>query len=154
MITNSKRKNKTNIIYIEPNFNFSELSIGDMKALQKYYKRVEDSRGTYEQVAGRVLDYNYSIEENGTYIVNFKITAGNEVSRAIPKSTTSSNSKTKGPVANPLLFNTWINQIESDFSLPDLSTIVTEKEDKKHFFNWGITNDNKAYESLSNASAC
>jgi hypothetical protein len=129
--------------------NFAELSVGEIESIRKYYQKVEKSRGTYEQVAGRVLDYNYSIEENGTYIVNFKITAGNEVSRAIPKSTTSSNSKTKGPVANPLLFNTWINQIESDFSLPDLSTIVTEKEDKKHFFNWGITNDNKAYESLS-----
>jgi hypothetical protein len=129
--------------------NFADLSIGDIESLRKYYQRVEDSRGTYEQIAGKVLEYSYSIQENGTYIVTFKISGGNEVSRAIPKSTTSSNSKSKGPSATPMSFNTWINQIESDFSLPDLSTIVTEKDDKKHFYNWGITNDNKAYESLS-----
>lgn len=129
--------------------NFADLSVGDIESLRKYYQRVEDSRGTYEQIAGKVLEYSYSIQENGTYLVNFKITAGNEVSRAIPKSTTSTNSKSKGTTAVPMSFDTWINQIESDFNLPDLSTIVTEKEDKKHFFNWGITNDNKAYESLS-----
>jgi len=129
--------------------NFADLSVGDIESLRKYYKRVEESRGTYEQIAGKVLDYTYSIQDNGTYVVSFKITAGNEVSRAIPKSTTSTNSKTKGPTINPMMFDTWINQIESDFNLPDLSTIVTKKDDEKHFFNWGITNDNKAYESLS-----
>ena len=129
--------------------NFADLAIGDIESLRKYYQRVEESRGTYEQIAGRVLDYTYSIEENGTYLVNFKVTAGNEVSRAIPKSTTSTNSKTKGTPPNPMVFDTWINQIESDFGLPELSTIVTEKKDKKHFFNWGIANSNKSYESLS-----
>jgi len=129
--------------------NFSELSIGDMKALQKYYKRVEDSRGTYEQVAGKVLDYTYSIEENGTYVVVLKITAGNEVSRAIPKSTTTASGKTKGTTVKPDDFNTWINQIEVDFGLPQLSEVVTKSDDSKYFFNWGVANADKGYESLS-----
>jgi hypothetical protein len=129
--------------------NFSDLSIGDIKALQKYYKRVEDSRGTYEQVAGRVLDYTYIIEENGTYLVNLKITGGNEVSRAIPKSTTTANGKTRGTTAKVGDFNTWINQIEADFGLPQLSEVVSIKDDEKHFFNWGVANSDKGYESLS-----
>jgi len=129
--------------------NFSELSIGDMKALQKYYKRIEDSRGTYEQVAGKVLDYTYSIEENGTYVVVLKITAGNEVSRAIPKSTTTASGKTKGTTVKPDDFNTWINQIEVDFGLPQLSEVVTKSDDSKYFFNWGVANADKGYESLS-----
>jgi len=129
--------------------NFSELSIGDMKALQKYYKRVEDSRGTYEQVAGKVLDYTYSIEENGTYVVVLKITAGNEVSRAIPKATTTASGKTKGTSVKPDDFNTWINQIEVDFGLPQLSEVVTKSDDSKYFFNWGVANADKGYESLS-----
>ena len=129
--------------------NFSELSIGDMKALQKYYKRVEDSRGTYEQVAGKVLDYTYSIEENGTYVVVLKITAGNEVSRAIPKATTTASGKTKGTTVKPDDFNTWINQIEVDFGLPQLSEVVAKSDDSKYFFNWGVANADKGYESLS-----
>lgn len=129
--------------------NFSELSIGDMKALQKYYKRVEDSRGTYEQVAGKVLDYTYSIEENGTYVVVLKITAGNEVSRAIPKATTTASGKTKGTNVKPDDFNTWINQIEVDFGLPQLSEVVAKSNDSKYFFNWGVANADKGYESLS-----
>jgi|694.fasta_scaffold30141_5 hypothetical protein len=129
--------------------NFSELSIGDMKALQKYYKRVEDSRGTYEQVAGKVLDYTYSIEENGTYVVVLKITAGNEVSRAIPKATTTASGKTKGTSVKPDDFNTWINQIEVDFGLPQLSEVVAKSNDSKYFFNWGVANADKGYESLS-----
>ena len=129
--------------------NFSELSIGDIKALQKYYKRVEDSRGTYEQVAGKVLDYTYSIEENGTYVVSLKITAGNEVSRAIPKATTTASGKTKGTNVKADDFNTWINQIEFDFGLPQLSEVVTKSDDSKYFFNWGVANADKGYESLS-----
>jgi hypothetical protein len=129
--------------------NFSELSIGDIKALQKYYKRVEDSRGTYEQVAGKVLDYTYSIEENGTYVVVLKITAGNEVSRAIPKATTTASGKTKGTNVKADDFNTWINQIEFDFGLPQLSEVVTKSDDSKYFFNWGVANADKGYESLS-----
>lgn len=129
--------------------NFSELAIGDIKALQKYYKRVEDSRGTYEQVAGRVLDYTYSIEENGTYVVVLKITGGNEVSRAIPKATTTAIGKSKGTTVKPDDFNTWINQIEVDFGLPQLSEIVKQSDDSKHFFNWGVANADKGYESLS-----
>jgi hypothetical protein len=129
--------------------NFSDLSIGDIKALQKYYKRVEDSRGTYEQVAGKVLDYTYAIEENGTYLVNLKITGGNEVSRSIPKSTTTTIGKTNGTLAKVDDFDSWINQIEVDFGLPQLSEVVSKSADEKHFFNWGVANSSKGYESLS-----
>lgn len=149
-----KSINLSNILVDKSNYdtfcsNFSELSIGDIKALQKYYKRVEDSRGTYEQVAGKVLDYTYSIEENGTYLVVLKITAGNEVSRAIPKSTTTASGRTQGTMVKPDDFNTWINQIEVDFGLPQLSEIVSKSSDAKHFFNWGVANADKGYESLS-----
>jgi hypothetical protein len=149
-----KSVNLQNVLVDKSNYdtfcsNFSELAIGDIKALQKYYKRVEDSRGTYEQVAGRVLDYTYSIEENGTYVVVLKITGGNEVSRAIPKATTTINGKTKGTTVKPDDFNTWINQIEVDFGLPQLSEVVTKSDDSKHFFNWGVANADKGYESLS-----
>jgi hypothetical protein len=84
-----------------------------------YVTRVEASLGSFDLVAGKVTDYNFSIEPDGTYIVDIEISQGNQISLAIPHSTPTQTSKIKTPPKD--LEFTAANQIEelmaADFNL-------------------------------------
>ena len=48
-------------------------------------------------VAGKVLDYSFSVDADGTYSVNMEISQGNQISLAIPHSRVNQNSVTPTP---------------------------------------------------------
>jgi len=60
-----------------------------------YINRVEASLGSFDLVAGKVTDYNFSIDTDGTYNVDIDISQGNQISLAIPHSKPAEKSKTK-----------------------------------------------------------
>lgn len=63
---------------------FSQYYRSDTDAIAQYLERVEQSLGSYDLVAGKVLDYSFSIAADGTYDVSFEVSQGNQVSMAIP----------------------------------------------------------------------
>lgn len=63
---------------------FSNYFRGNAKAFQEYVVATEKSLGTYDRVAGKIMDYSFSIQEDGTYDVMIEISSGNQVSLAIP----------------------------------------------------------------------
>jgi len=63
---------------------FSDYYRASVKAFANYTTRLQQSLGTYDFVAGKVTDYNFSIESDGTYMVSIEITQGNQISMAIP----------------------------------------------------------------------
>ena len=73
--------------------NFSDYYRSSTDAIVKYLNRIEQSLGTYDLVAGKVMDYNFSIGESGTYKVMLEITQGNQVSLAIPHNPPKKGSK-------------------------------------------------------------
>jgi hypothetical protein len=74
---------------------FSKYYRSDTTAIAEYLGRVEQSLGTYDLVAGKVMDYSFEINDDGTYGVSLEISQGNQVSLAIPHSKTKTNSQDK-----------------------------------------------------------
>lgn len=60
-----------------------------------YIKRVEKSLGTYDLVAGKVTDYNFSVDKDGTYQCSIDISQGNQITMATAHSTPSKKSGTQ-----------------------------------------------------------
>jgi hypothetical protein len=119
---------------------FSDYYRSDSDAIARYIDTIEKSLGTYDYVAGKVLDYSFTIAEDSTYDVNFEISQGNQVSLAIPHSRASENSKDKTQPADKD-FRTASQIIEmmiTDFRMGDgasFKKLLNRKhpEDKK---NW------------------
>ena len=65
---------------------FSDYYRSDTTAIASYLSRVERALGTYDLVAGKVTDYSFSINDDGTYSVDLEISQGNQISLAIPHS--------------------------------------------------------------------
>ena len=84
-----------------------------------YIKRVEGSLGSFDLVAGKVTDYNFSIDADGTYNVDLEISQGNQLTLATAHSTPTQTSKT--PVTPKDIEFTNKEQIEeliaADFNL-------------------------------------
>lgn len=69
----------------------------DSNGQQDYINRVESSLGSFDLVAGKVTDYNFSVEDNGTYNVDIEISQGNQLSLATAHSKPNKTSKTTVP---------------------------------------------------------
>lgn len=112
--------------------NFSKYYRSDTDALLTYLQRIEKSLGTYDLVAGKVLDYSFSVDANGTYNVSVEVSAGNQVSLAIPHSPTVAGSNEKTPPADTEFtsFEQITAQMSSDFNFD--KTIFTDLLKRAH----------------------
>ena len=81
--------------------NFSEYFRSSTDAFAKYVTNIQKSLGTYDLVAGKVIDFNFSIDTDGTYTATIEISQGNQVSLAIPIKAKKDNSKTQVQNSNP-----------------------------------------------------
>jgi len=63
--------------------NFSDYFRSSTTAFAKYVNTIERSLGTYDLVAGKVLDYSFSVEDDGTYLATIEVSQGNQISLAI-----------------------------------------------------------------------
>jgi hypothetical protein len=98
--------------------NFSNYYRSDTTAIVEYLNRIEQSLGTYDLVAGKVLDYSFSIGDNGTYQVQLEVTQGNQVSLAIPQNPTKTGSKESTQILpNPSPYDQIMELIATDFNL-------------------------------------
>lgn len=111
--------------------NFASYFRSDSDALAKYLNRIERSKGSYDLVAGKVLDYSFSVNENGTYTANFDISQGNQMTQWLPKNArkngTKSSEKTPGIEISDK--DAIIRQIAVDF---DLNEDIFKNMLKKH----------------------
>jgi hypothetical protein len=99
-------------------------------------------------VAGKVIDYSFSIDSDGTYPVQIKISQGNQMSLAIPINIGNANSKIKvNDKPKPDEFTQWKELLISDLNLNTLD--ITKDEWQNEFFNWGKVNDTKKDETSS-----
>ena len=96
---------------------FSKYYRSDTSASAQYMNRVERSLGSYDLVAGKVLDYSFSVEADGTYMANFEVSQGNQISLALPHSKRNDTSKEKAPPTEVTGYTQIIEQIIVDFNL-------------------------------------
>jgi hypothetical protein len=123
---------------------FSKLSTADDTTIRNFYKKAEDSLGTYDYVAGKVTNFSYTIDDSSIYNVSLEISQANQFTLAIPHTTPKQKSNTDTPPQN-LTNNQIIEQAKlqliSDFNLDidKFNRIITnnKKDYSKEFFNVG-----------------
>lgn len=129
---------------------FSDYYKVDTKNLKQYLKRIESARGTYDLVAGKVTDYSFSIDANGTYSVMLEVSQGNQMTLAIPininetKSNTPAQNKKKGDEMQQ-----YLTQIASDLNLDYTKLKNAASGARNEFFNWGKINEEKKDEGAN-----
>jgi hypothetical protein len=127
---------------------FSELYRFNSTSLKLFQKHIERSRGSYDMVAGKVTDYSFSIDADGTYPVRIEISQGNQMTLAIPINV--GNAKSIIPLneqGKPEEFLQYKQLLISDLNLNKLDI---KKEDwQNDFYNWGKLNETKKDETAS-----
>jgi len=119
------------------------------ESLKDYLLKVELSNGTYDLVAGKVTDYNFSIDADGTYSVSLEISQGNQMTLAIPINISNSKGNVPTPGKNANTFEQWISQLSADLNLNKSQLSLNKTEWEKEFFNWGKLNTTKKDETAS-----
>jgi hypothetical protein len=145
--------------------NFSSYFRSDTKAIAEYLTSVRQSLGSYDRVAGKVLDYNFGVDSDGTYTATFEISQGNQLSMAVPtnaKNSTATSKSGKAASTDITDEDIIVNIMCSDLNLD--KNVFTKKLDetgkiefwKNHWFNFLKVNEqqkdttasDKAYVSL------
>jgi hypothetical protein len=107
-----------------------------IKEFREYLEVCKKSKGTYDRYAGILYDYNYKIEQDGTYTITASYIQGNEINYAMPMTVMTSFGQLKVP-ANISLFKEIMYVIGNDMNL-NLKPLLEIDEDtwKDAFFNW------------------
>ena len=119
--------------------------------LKLFQQHVEKSMGSYDFVAGKVTDYSFGIEADGTYNVMVEISQGNQMSLAIPINTgnDTTNTATQPKPGSVEEFDQWIAQLSADLNIEKGKLSASKAEFDKEFFNWGKVSDKKEDETAS-----
>jgi len=125
---------------------------------------IRRSLGTYEYTAGKIVDYSYSIADDGTYDVMIEINQSNQLSLAVPKNSTNTgnaNQQSKPKNVQKVDFTQIIECLVSDLNLNkdkllDVMTKIKHTEEngkwENDFFNFLKKNEQQK-DTLSNSDA-
>ena len=142
------KKSHTNFIK-----DFFEIYSQKNKTTKKDYITIlKDTNGDYDFMAGRVTNFSYTIESDGSYNVKLEISAGNELQLWTPikqGKLYAITSTKKAPVTDD--YKSWVAKLVSDFNLPVDMLTDKLKKDKwyEDFFNWGLINNDAKDETYS-----
>jgi hypothetical protein len=117
----------------------------------KYLKACETSKGSYARVAGKLINYSYSIEQDGTYSVQLTVSQSNEYNLALPKSFITRYKAFDAPSKGATVWEQWTNKLVNDLPGFNKNMIkkLNENEWKNHFFNWGKINEDEIDKTAS-----
>ena len=116
---------------------------GYKKAKIEYLDLLQKTGGDYDFMAGKVTNFTYSIDTDGTYNVDIEISAGNELQTWMPvkqekESDVSSQVSNK---AFPYGFEGWVAKLAKDLHKPEFNKTFGSKDKfEKEFFNWDAIN--------------
>ena len=116
--------------------NFIDYTKPDKQSFAKYHNICKTSKGTYDRCAGRVTDYSYTIDKDGTYIVNITMTQGNEFNFALPRSFEAKQRLVASPSSNLTEFEQIVEKIKNDFTGLDTTMKIPENYWKNDIFNF------------------
>jgi hypothetical protein len=143
---------------------FSNMFIPSADDTMEILQNIRRSLGTYEYTAGIIVDYSYSIAEDGTYDVMIEINQSNQLSLAVPKNSTnigSANKPSPPKKGQKVDFTQIIECVVSDLNLDksrllDVMKVIEHTEPKgkweNDFFNFLKTNEQQK-DTLSNSDA-
>jgi hypothetical protein len=122
-------------------FSHKENAYKDAKV--KYLDTLKKTKGCYDFFAGKVTNFTYSPDTDGTYNINLEISAGNELQLWMPikqanPTNTNQNQSTDAAID---AYDTFLNKLAADLNYPDLKNVIPKRDWEKEFFNWGISNE-------------
>lgn len=130
---------------------FKKFTDPKIQQFAEYLKACETSNGSYARVAGKLINYSYSIEQDGTYSVQMQVAQSNEYNLALPKAFITKYKSFDSPSKGMDVWTQWKNKLLND--LPGLSSDMIlkleEKKWKNHFFNWGKINEDEIDKTAS-----
>ena len=132
---------------------FKEFTSSTTNQFAEYLEICRKSNGSYDRVAGKLIDYSYSIDKDSTYNVQLTIAESNVYNLALPKSFEVSYSAVQTPNNKDLdTFDEWKNQLVHDLPGLDNNYInkLTSKDWKNDFFNWGKSDETDIEKNASN----
>ena len=117
-------------------------------AKQQYLDVLKETEYDYDYMAGKVTNFNFSPDTDGTYNVSITISSGNELQMWMPLKQASQTGKiARGSNEKVVPYLQWLNKLAADINLPKLietnsfkKKTGTKYELEKEFFNWGIIN--------------
>lgn len=129
---------------------FSEYYRFNSKSFKQFQTHVRQSLGSYDFLAGKVTDFNFGIESDGTYNISLEISQGNQISLAIPINISNNTAQTAlSSKENVREFDQWISQLCADLNIEKSKLGASEADWKNEFFNWGKVSDTKQDETAS-----
>jgi hypothetical protein len=134
--------------FVESFKSFTEPTINQFG---EYLKACKTSNGSYARVAGKLINYSYSIEQDGTYSVQMEVAQSNEYNLALPKAFITKYKSFDSPSKGMDIWTQWKSKLLND--LPGLNKNMiddlNENEWKNHFFNWGKINEDEVDKTAS-----
>jgi hypothetical protein len=115
----------------------------DKTTINDYTRILKETDGNYDFMIGRVTNFTYTPNVDGTYDINLQVSAGNELQLwpAYRAARTSSNVDIKNKNAGKT-YKAFIEKIAADLKVEQFKTIFAKEADwKTEFFNYGITNE-------------
>ena len=114
----------------------------DKSTISDYTKILKETDGNYDFMIGRVTNFTYSPNADGTYDINLEVSAGNELqlwpAYRAAKSSSNTDKKNKNVVKT---YESFIEKMNADLKMNNLQTIFPKDKWKDEFFNYGITNE-------------
>ena len=114
------------------NTNFS----GQLSARKTYSKKITDSDGNYDYVAGTVTDFKFTISDDLTYDVELEIASSNTMMMWLPQTPAKADSKTAQQNIIFDKFTSWTTKLEADLNINLADDLRNETKWKDEFFNW------------------
>jgi hypothetical protein len=132
--------------------NFKSFTDPTINQFGKYLEACKTSNGSYARVAGKLINYSYSIEQDGTYMVQLEVAQSNEYNLALPKAFITKYKAFDSPSTNVPQWKQWTNKLVNDLPglNPEMMLKLKETDWKDHFFNWGKINDDELDKTASN----
>ena len=124
---------------------YSRKDNANRNAKIKYINILENTKGNYDFFAGKVTNFNYSPETDGTYSINMTISSGNELQLWMPIKRAKDSDKTSKREKDTKIntgYPTWVNKLAAELNNPEFVKLLGNKENGKfiwetEFFNWG-----------------
>jgi hypothetical protein len=131
---------------------FKSFTNPNINQFGKYLKACKTSNGSYARVAGKLINYSYSIEQDGTYAVQLEVAQSNEYNLALPKAFITKYKSFDSPSKDVPQWDQFRGKLLND--LPGLYKKMIddlkESDWKNHFFNWGKINEDEIDKTASN----
>jgi len=109
---------------------------------QTYLEVLESTDYNYDYFAGKLLNFTFSPDTDGSFKIQLTISAGNELQMWAPLKQSSPTGKIpRASLITDADYQQWLNVIASDLNLNKLTTQDYKPEYlKSELFNWGVYN--------------